>query len=57
MYMHFRDLPKVGRALPAILRANNGGALILEEARSDTEKGTVAVIRIRRRWTCGARHR
>ena len=45
MYMHFRDLPKVGRALPAILRANNGGALILEEARSDTEKGTVAVIR------------
>jgi ATP-binding cassette, subfamily B, bacterial HlyB/CyaB len=41
----FKDLPRVARALPAILRAKDGGALILEEARSDPAKGTVAVIR------------
>src|SRR5579883_2928127 len=33
--MSFQELPQVGRALPAILRARNGGALILEEARTD----------------------
>jgi ATP-binding cassette, subfamily B, bacterial HlyB/CyaB len=43
--MTFQDLPKVARALPAILRARDGGALILEEARTDPTKGTVAVIR------------
>jgi ATP-binding cassette subfamily B protein len=43
--MSFRDLPRVSRALPAILRAKGGGALILEEARTDPAKGTVAVIR------------
>ena len=41
----FKELPRVARALPAILRARDGGALILEEARSDPAKGTVAVIR------------
>jgi ATP-binding cassette subfamily B protein len=41
----FQDLPRIARALPAILRAKDGGALILEEARSDPSKGTVAVIR------------
>jgi ATP-binding cassette subfamily B protein len=41
----FQELPRVARALPAILRAKDGGALILEEARSDPSKGTVAVIR------------
>ncbi len=44
-HMSFQDLPKVSRALPAILRAKNGGAFILEQARSDPEKGTVVVIR------------
>ena len=43
--MTFQELPRVARALPAILRAKDGGALILEEARSDPTKGTVAVIR------------
>jgi ATP-binding cassette subfamily B protein len=43
--MTFQELPRVARALPAILRAKDGGALILEEARTDPAKGTVAVIR------------
>ena len=43
--MSFEELPRLARALPAILRAKNGGALILEDARSDPAKGTVAVIR------------
>jgi ATP-binding cassette subfamily B protein len=43
--MSFQELPRLARALPAILRAKDGGALILEEARSDPTKGTVAVIR------------
>jgi len=45
LVMTFQELPRVARALPAILRAKDGGALILEEARSDPTKGTVAVIR------------
>ncbi len=43
--MTFQELPRLARALPAILRAKTGGALILEEARSDPARGTVAVIR------------
>jgi ATP-binding cassette subfamily B protein len=43
--MTFQELPRVARALPAILRAKDGGALILEEARSDPAKGVVAIIR------------
>jgi ATP-binding cassette subfamily B protein len=43
--MSFHELPRLARALPAILRAKNGGALILDDARSDPAKGTVAVIR------------
>ncbi len=45
LHMTFQELPEIARALPAILRAKNGGALILEEARTDPAKGTVAVIR------------
>jgi subfamily B ATP-binding cassette protein HlyB/CyaB len=45
LHMTFQELPRLARALPAILRAKNGGALILEDARSDPAKGTVAVIR------------
>jgi subfamily B ATP-binding cassette protein HlyB/CyaB len=41
----FEELPRLARTLPAILRARNGGALILEDARSDPAKGTVAIIR------------
>ena len=43
--MTFQELPRLAHALPAILRAKDGGALILEEARADPTKGTVAVIR------------
>ena len=43
--MKFQDLPRLARALPVILRAKDGSALILEDARSDPAKGTVAVIR------------
>jgi subfamily B ATP-binding cassette protein HlyB/CyaB len=45
LHTTFQELPRVAKALPAILRAKDGGALILEEARSDPAKGTVAVIR------------
>jgi subfamily B ATP-binding cassette protein HlyB/CyaB len=43
--MTFEELPRLAQTLPAILRAKNGGALILEDARSDPAKGTVAVVR------------
>jgi ATP-binding cassette subfamily B protein len=45
LHITFEELPRVASALPAILRAKDGGALILEEARSDPAKGTVAIIR------------
>jgi ATP-binding cassette, subfamily B, bacterial HlyB/CyaB len=45
LHMTFAELPRIAQTLPAILRAKNGGALILEDARSDPAKGTVAVIR------------
>jgi ATP-binding cassette, subfamily B, bacterial HlyB/CyaB len=45
LQLTFQELPQVARALPAILRAKDGGALILEEARTDPTKGTVAIIR------------
>jgi ATP-binding cassette subfamily B protein len=41
----FEELPRLTRTLPAILRARDGGALILEEARADPAKGGVAVVR------------
>jgi ATP-binding cassette subfamily B protein len=43
--MAFHELPRLARSLPAILRAKEGGSLILDDARSDPAKGTVAVIR------------
>lgn len=43
--LRFDELPRLSRALPAILRAKSGGALILEDARTDPAKGTVAIIR------------
>jgi ATP-binding cassette subfamily B protein len=43
--MKFEDLPRLAGTLPAILRAKDGGALILEDARTDPARGTVAVIR------------
>jgi ATP-binding cassette subfamily B protein len=43
--MSFHELPRINDSLPALLRAKDGGALILEEARSDAATGTVAVVR------------
>jgi ATP-binding cassette subfamily B protein len=41
----FAELPKLAKTLPAILRARDGSALILEDARSDAMKGSIAVVR------------
>jgi ATP-binding cassette subfamily B protein len=43
--MTFAQLPRLARTLPAILRARDGGALLLEDARSDPMKGSVVIIR------------
>src|ERR1700722_5086345 len=45
LHVSFAELPRLGKALPAILRAKDGGALILEGARADPMKGAVAFIR------------
>lgn len=45
LWIKFEELPRLARTLPAILRAKDGGALILEDAQTDPAKGTVAVIR------------
>jgi ATP-binding cassette subfamily B protein len=45
LHMNFGELPQLSRTLPAILRAKDGGALLLEDSRSDPMKGTVAIIR------------
>jgi subfamily B ATP-binding cassette protein HlyB/CyaB len=41
----FEELGRLSGALPAILRAKDGSALILEDARSDPSRGTIAIIR------------
>jgi len=43
--LRFDELPGLVGALPAVLRARNGGALILEDARTDPVKGTIAIIK------------
>jgi ATP-binding cassette subfamily B protein len=45
LHLTFAELPRLSKTLPAILRAKGGGALLLEDARSDPLKGTVAIIR------------
>jgi subfamily B ATP-binding cassette protein HlyB/CyaB len=45
LHMTFAELPRLARTLPAILRSKDGGALILEGARSDPMRGSVAIIR------------
>jgi ATP-binding cassette subfamily B protein len=41
----FGQLPELAKTLPAILRGKEGQALVLEDARSDPTRGTVALIR------------
>ncbi len=43
--LSFAELPKLSKTLPAILRAKDGSALILEAAQRDPMKGSVAIIR------------
>jgi ABC-type bacteriocin/lantibiotic exporter with double-glycine peptidase domain len=43
--MAFSELPRLAKSFPAILRARNGGSLLLEGARSDPVTGSVAIIR------------
>ena len=45
VHLTFAELPRLAKTLPAILRAKDGGALLLEDARSDPMKGSVAIIR------------
>src|ERR1700722_10990727 len=45
LHLSFAELPRLAKTLPAILRAKDGGALLLEGARSDPMKGSVAIIR------------
>jgi ATP-binding cassette subfamily B protein len=45
LHLTFAELPRLSKALPAILRAKDGGALLLEGARSDPMKGSVVIIR------------
>ncbi len=45
LHLSFAELPRLSKTLPAILRAKGGGALLLEGAKADRMKGTVAIIR------------
>ena len=45
LHLTFAELPRLSKTLPAILRAKDGGALLLEDARSDPMKGSVVIIR------------
>lgn len=45
LHTRFADLPRLAKSLPAILRANDGNALLLEDARTDPLKGSIAIIR------------
>ncbi len=45
MNVTFGELPRLAKTLPAILRAKDGSALLLEDAQADPMKGTIALIR------------
>lgn len=45
LQLSFAELPRLGKTLPAMLRARNGGALLLEGAHADPMKGSIALIR------------
>lgn len=42
--LKFRELPRLAKTLPAILRANDGTALVLESAAVDPAKGAIAML-------------
>src|ERR1051326_6296140 len=41
----FKDLPRLGGSLPAIIRVTAGASLILEAARVDPTAGPIAILR------------
>src|ERR1043166_3931665 len=41
----FKDLPRLQKSLPALIRVSNGAALVLENARIDPKHGPIAVLR------------
>jgi ATP-binding cassette subfamily B protein len=41
----FKDLPRLGNSLPAIIRVTGGASLILEGARVDPKAGPIAILR------------
>ena len=43
--LRWRDLPRLKKVLPAILRLKDGGALVLENLQDNPSIGTVAVLR------------
>ena len=43
--LRWRDLPRLKKVLPAILRLKDGGALVLENLQDNPSMGTVAVLR------------
>jgi len=45
MHVPFKDLLRLGKSLPALLRATNGATLVLEGARQDPKAGPVAFLR------------
>jgi ATP-binding cassette, subfamily B, bacterial HlyB/CyaB len=44
LHVTFGELPRLSKALPAILRAKDGSALLLEDARSDPMRGSIAIV-------------
>jgi ATP-binding cassette, subfamily B, bacterial HlyB/CyaB len=44
LHVSFAELPRLAKALPAILRAKDGSALLLEDARSDPMRGSIAIV-------------
>jgi ATP-binding cassette subfamily B protein len=45
LHVTFAELPRLSKTFPAILRAKDGGALLVEDARTDPMKGSVVIIR------------
>ena len=45
LHVTFGELPRLSKTFPAILRAKDGSALLVEDARTDPAKGSVVIIR------------
>jgi ATP-binding cassette subfamily B protein len=45
LHVTFAELPRLSKTFPAILRAKDGGALLVEDARTDRDKGSVVIVR------------